>query len=160
MHNITLIDLQTYYCLSYNIPSPECSNIVYFTVLDQVCDNKETLLNVINELHTEFILSRRKKYILLEGDQLTYELVQSIKKEYGNDLEWLLPFPGDWHVLKNYQEVLLKIYLDAGLRDLAKCSGYQPNSVGSNFKRTHHFLGYLPSLFQQLCKRACITWHA
>ena len=96
--------------------------------------NKESLLNVINELHTEFILSKRKKYILLEGDQLTYERVQSVKKEYGNDLEWLLPFPGDWHVLKNYQEVL------AGLRDLAKCSGYQPNSVGSNFKRTHHFL--------------------
>ena len=52
----------------------------------------------------------------------------------------MVPFPGDWHFLKNYQEVLLKIYLDAGLRDLAKASGYQPNSVDSNFKRTHHFL--------------------
>ena len=66
--------------------------------------------------------------------------LQSIKKEYGNDLKWLLPFPGDWHLLKNYQEVLLKIYFDAGLSDLAKISGYLPNSVGSNFKRIHHFL--------------------
>ena len=62
----------------------------------------------------------RSTYILLEGDQLTYERVQSIKKEYGNDLEWLLPFPGDWHVLKNYQEVLLKIYLDAGTTRLGE----------------------------------------
>lgn len=47
------------------------------------------------------------------------------------------PFPGDWHFLKNFQEVLLKIYFDAGMNDLA---GYQTNSIGSNFKRTHHFL--------------------
>ena len=52
----------------------------------------------------------------------------------------MVPLPGDWHCLKNYQEVLLKIYFDAGLRDLAKASGYQPNSIGSNFTRTHHFL--------------------
>ena len=45
-----------------------------------------------------------------------------------------------WHFLKNYQEVLLKIYQDAGLSDLAKASGYQSNSIGSNFRRTHHFL--------------------
>ena len=77
---------------------------------------------------------------MLEGDQVTYERLQSIKREYGNDLQWLLPFPGDWHFLKNYQEVLLKIYYDAGLCDLAKSSGYQPNSVGSNFRHTHHFL--------------------
>ena len=52
----------------------------------------------------------------------------------------MLPFPGDWHLLKYFQEVLLKIYFDVGLSDLAKSSGYLPNSVGSNFKRTHHFL--------------------
>ena len=33
-----------------------------------------------------------------------------------------------------------KNLFDAGLSDLAKSSGYLPNSVGSNFKRTHHFL--------------------
>ena len=137
-HNISLIDLQTYYSLSNGIPSPECSNVIYFMVLDQRCDDKETLLNVISELHTEFIASKKKMYLLLEGDQVTYEHLQSIKKEYGNDLKWLLPFPGDWHLLKNYQEVLLKIYFDAGLSDLAKISGYLPNSVGAKFKRIHH----------------------
>ena len=52
----------------------------------------------------------------------------------------MIPFPGDWHFLKNFQEVLIKIYFDAGLCELAKASGYQPNSIGCNFKRTHHFL--------------------
>lgn len=91
-----------------DIPSPENSNVIYFMLLDQRCDDKETLLNVISELHTEFIASKKKMYLLLEGDQVTYERLQSIKKEYGNDLKWLLPFPGDWHLLKKYQEVLFK----------------------------------------------------
>ena len=72
-HSITLIDLQTYYSLYNNISSPECSNIIYFNVLDQRCDDKETLLNVISELYEEFIVSKKKKYILLEGDQVTYQ---------------------------------------------------------------------------------------
>ena len=139
-YRVSLIDLQSYYSLFMDIPSPENSNVIYFMLLNQRCDNKETLLNVISELHTEFIASKKKMYLLLEGDQVTYECLQSIKKEYENDLKCLLPFPGDWHLLKNYQEVLLKIYFDAGLSDLAKISGYLPNSVGSNFKRIHHFL--------------------
>ena len=59
---------------------------------------------------------------------------------YGSDLSWFIPFPGDWHILKNYQEVLVKIYFEAGLLDLAKSSGYTPTSITSNFRRTHHFL--------------------
>ena len=42
-------------------------------------------------------------------------------------------------MLKHFQEVLIKIYFDAGLIELAAASGYQPNSIGSNFKRTHNF---------------------
>lgn len=42
MHQIILIDLQTYYSLSQDIQSPECSNIIHYTVLDQKCDDKET----------------------------------------------------------------------------------------------------------------------
>lgn len=139
MHKVIFIDLQTYYSLSQDIQSPECSNIIHYTVLDQKRDDKETLLKVISDLHTAFIHSGRKTYILLEGDLATYERLQSIKREYGNDLKWLFPFPGDWHFLKNYQEVLLKVYYDAGLCDLAKSSGYHTNSVGSNFRRTHFF---------------------
>ena len=139
-HSKTLIDLQTYFSLSTNLPQPEASNIIYYKVLSQRCDDKETLLNIINDLYQEFVLTKKKKWILLEGDQATYERLQSIKIEYGNDLSWMIPFPGDWHFLKNFQEVLIKIYFDAGLSDLAKASGYQPNSIGSNFKRTHNFL--------------------
>ena len=77
---------------------------------------------------------------MAEGDAKTYDILQCIKTEYREEMAWLFVFPGDWHILKNYQEVLMKVYFDAGLKELAKASGYNPNSVGTNFKHTHHFL--------------------
>jgi len=41
-----LVCLQMFFCLSQNVPSPD------FKVLDEKCDNKETLHNIINDLHT------------------------------------------------------------------------------------------------------------
>ncbi|XP_064384664.1 uncharacterized protein LOC135333611 [Halichondria panicea] len=140
-HATPLIDFQAYFSLSSNICSVERSNIIYYNVLDQKCDDNETVLSIINDLYNKFIATKKQALIFLEGDQVTYARIQSLKAEYGSDLAWLIPFPGDWHILKNYQEVLVKIYFDAGLVDIGKCSGYNtPNSITSNFKRTHHFL--------------------
>ena len=139
-HTKHLINLQMYYTLSQNISAPEKSNIVYYSVIDEKCDNKETLLSIINDLYSNFIMTGKKTYVILEGDQATYERLQSIKAEYGNDSSWLIPFVGDWHFLKNYQEVLLKVYFDAGLSELAVASKYPPKSIGTNFTRTHLFL--------------------
>ena len=138
--NKTLIDFQRYLSLSENVKAPEPSNIIYYKVLDQKCENKGTRLNVVSDLHSEFILLHKKKHVVLEEDQATYERQRSLKAEYGTDLSWLIIFLGDWHILKNYQEVLFKVYYDRGLMELARASGYQPKSVGTNFQRTHYFL--------------------
>lgn len=82
-HTEIFIDLQTYFNLYTNQLPPEISNIIY---LSQRCDDKETLLNIINDLYQEFVVQNKKKWILLKGDQAIYERLQSIKEEYGNDL--------------------------------------------------------------------------
>ena len=38
--------------------------------------------------------------------------------------------------------ILLKIYFDAWLSNLIKASGYNPNSIGTNFKQTHNIDSY------------------
>ena len=35
--------------------------------------------------------------------QKIYEVLKSLKSEYGDDLSWLITYPGDWHLLFNYQ---------------------------------------------------------
>ena len=64
------------------------------------CDDKETLMNVINSMYAEFIKTNKKKWIILEGDQDTYNRLQLLKMEYGNGLSWMIPMPRDWHFLK------------------------------------------------------------
>lgn len=123
-----------------NTAVPEKSNIIYYKVIDQKYDGEGTLLSVINDMYTEFIVTDKKTYVILEGDQATYERIQSLKTEYGEDSSWLIPLVGNWHILKNYQEVLMKVYFDAGLSELAVASKYLPKAVGTNFTRTHLFL--------------------
>ena len=67
-----------------------------------------------------------------------------IKHLYGPAFHNLLIFPEDWHTLKNYQPVLIKVYYSAGLEQLAKSSGYRGQTLSSlkawsNFKQTHCF---------------------
>ena len=113
--------------------------MAYLSVIDQKVDDE---LKLINCLHDDFIIKLNKQWLLLETDGAVHHKIQSIKTEYGEQLSWLIPFPGDWHCLKNYQKVLMKIYYDAGLHELAVASGYPPNSIKNStiFSRTHDFL--------------------
>ena len=59
-------------------------------------------------------------------------------------LKWLLLFIGDWHELFNHQKVLMKVYCEVGLKDLAKGTGFTTETLislknTSKFKRTHAF---------------------
>ncbi len=59
-----MVSLQSYVSLASKITEPEYSNIIYYRVLQQRCDDKETLLNIINDLYTEFFVTKKKKHIL------------------------------------------------------------------------------------------------
>lgn len=120
------------------------SRIYYLELLDKNADSEETLSQVA-EMLLEKVSSVSQDFIVLVGDGKTYEHLVKIKRIYGIALDRLLIFPGDWHVLKNFQPVLMKAYYHVGLKDIASASGYKAetlNSLGkcSHFKRTHSFL--------------------
>lgn len=116
--------------------------MVYLQVKDAVADCKDTMMQMLHELHHQYIVQQRRHWLLVEGDAKLYDILQSLKFEYGDELKWLYPYPGDWHMLKNYQSALMKPYFDAGLKSLAKAAGYPVDSIHScgQFKRTHNFL--------------------
>ena len=120
----------------------ERSEVGYVEVMDAGADRKDTMLDLIHNLHTKFIAGKSRDYLVIEGDQKLYGVLQELKCEYGNDLDWVIPMPGDWHLLMNFQKAIIKPYFDAGLKELAKAAGYPTASIQvcGQFKRTHQFL--------------------
>ena len=89
------------------------SKYMYLDVLDQNADCKETINEVVSRLHEQFCVGTIRKHLIVAGDAKTYLHLQALKLDYGEELSWLLPFPGDFHILKNLQPVLstlLKIF--------------------------------------------------
>ena len=76
-------------------------------------------------------------YVVLIGDGKTYEHLMGIKRQYGSELNHLLIFPGDWHILYNYQPVLMKVYYHTGLLELAKACGHRGETLTALQKRTN-----------------------
>ena len=109
--------------------------------MDAVADNKDTVLQLTHDLYQQFIVDQKMKWLVV-GDAKVYEVLKALKTEYGEDLQWMLPYPGDWHILKNYQTALMQAYFDAGLKELAQAAGYPVASIQScsKFKRTHCFI--------------------
>ena len=121
---------------------PETANLAYASVINEKADSKDIILHIVNELYNKYVRQHGKSFLVLEGDAKTYDIMQDIKSEYSADLNWLFPYPGDWHLLMNYQTCLMKPFFEAGLKDMALSCGYSAASIGkcSLFKRTHRFL--------------------
>ena len=99
-----LFDVKTFagVCLS-NIPTAGTSNVVYLPVIDMHADSPEAMEAVVCKLHSEYSIGVTTDHLVLVGDQKTFVRLQELKFTYGPELDWLLPFIGDWHLLKNYQ---------------------------------------------------------
>ena len=122
----------------------EKSSFSYLYVLDEKADSADTLVHCLGLLYELFEINNKTTHLIVAGDGATIKLLMNIKKKYGEQLDWVIPFIGDWHVLKNFQEVLMKIFWHSGLKDVAKLAHKQMTLQSlvscSNFKRTHRFL--------------------
>ena len=110
--------------------------------MDAIADSKDTMIAMLHDLHHKFLDGNTRKFLIVEGDAKFFNTLQSLKQEYGEELKWVIPYPGDWHTLMNYQIVLMKVYFDAGLKEMAKAAGYPIHQIQrcSQFKRVHYFI--------------------
>ena len=137
-----LVSLQNFFSIATKASSPEVGIVKYVQVLDEIADSKDTILHIVSELYAHYICKHGNKYLVLEGDAKTYDTMQDVKREYAKDQAWLVPYPWDWHLLKNFQICLMKPFYEAGLKELAEASSYPSQSIQNctKFKRTHRFL--------------------
>ena len=135
-------------CISgflYSNEDVEESNVVYVDIVSLPADSKDTILQVLNKIYSKFVGELRNRWVIVVGDAKTFDILQDLKNEHGKQMEWILPLPGDWHIMFNYQKVLLKIYGDASPLQIVKASGHQAETLTSlaqarHFKRTHQFV--------------------
>ncbi len=118
-------------CVRKQTTSCEVSNVVYVQISSERADSKPTLINILGQMQKIFIVGHRQKWLLAVGDAKTYDLLQEIRSEYGEVLKWCIPFPGDWHILLNYQKALMKAYADAGFTKLGEVSQHRSETLTS-----------------------------
>ncbi|CAC5419074.1 unnamed protein product [Mytilus coruscus] len=105
--------------LSYSQKTTEASTFHSIAVLDDPADSKETVVKTLIILHDRFQIGNKLQYLVVVGDGKSYDHLIKLKAEYGYVLDWVLPYPGDWHILKNFLPIFIKIFYDAGLKELA-----------------------------------------
>ena len=94
-------------------PTTEVSNVVYLEIQSERADDKATLVKLLAWLYQTFIVELGQKWLITVGDAKIFKVIHSIKEDYGEHFNWVLPFPGDWHTLLNYQKALMKAYADS-----------------------------------------------
>jgi hypothetical protein len=104
----------------FSIPIQETEQSIFNSVagLDETADKKDTVLKVLNILYEKFQVGVICDQVVVVGDGKSYDIVIKLKAEYGTALNWVLPYPGDWHILKNMLPIFIKLYFDAGLKQL------------------------------------------
>lgn len=140
----SISDLPTYLGIIGGSNAVEKSTAAYLEVMDKFADSKETMLDVLTTFQLKLKVGETVNPLIVTGDAKTYCHIQVLKQEYGNQLSWVLPIIGDWHLIKNYQEILVHIYYDAGLKHFALAAGFRAKTLThlqrcSNFQHAHHF---------------------
>ncbi|VDI55362.1 Hypothetical predicted protein [Mytilus galloprovincialis] len=115
--NIVLPGIKTFF--SIPVESTEKSDFSSVAILDETADSKDTVLKVLNILYDKFQVGQLTNYVIVVGDGKSYDHLIKLKSEYGEQMDWVLAYPGDWHIYKNVLPIFVKIYFDAGLRQLA-----------------------------------------
>lgn len=79
------------------------SQIYYVELVNENPDSDETMALIAEDLLNNFNVAGQDGWVVLVGDGKAYQHLMNIKRQYNTSFEKLLIFPGDWHILKNYQ---------------------------------------------------------
>ena len=79
----------------------------------KIADDIETIKGTLKHLQKHLQIEKRIQHLVVVGNAKTYGHLVKIKQEHVQDMEWLIPIPGDWHILKNllaFQSTMEEIF--------------------------------------------------
>ncbi len=78
------------------------------------------------------------KQVVIGGDQQTYNLMKQLITEYPDIYRFIVPVPGDWHLLKLASETLRDVAWNGGIKELAALCGHKKDLT--QWKDIHNML--------------------
>lgn len=78
------------------------SSYRYIEVLDMNADTKEAILTSLPTLQTELNIGQKLKHQVVVTDAKIFPYVHNIINEHVDEFKWVIPYPGDFHILMNY----------------------------------------------------------
>ena len=136
----------------------QVTEVSYLRVLNRNADGPETILEVLSWLHKELQIGSAVKYLLVAGDEKTYNHMIQLKSEYGEALDLACNIPWGLHLMRIYQEVLMSAYWDTGLKQIAAASGYRGETLTS-LSRCSNFTNTTAVLFEALFHHTINIFH-
>ena len=66
------LNIQDYFTIT-RLTHTEKSEILYLEVMDAVAGKKDTIMQILHDLHQRYIVDEKQKWLVVEGDQKIYD---------------------------------------------------------------------------------------
>ena len=160
--DVILPNLKGKFYIESPVKSVETSKLIYLDVLNVSADKISTIKSVLDRLRAGFVRDGKVRNLLMVGDQKIFKHLKDLKSTYPDLYSWVYPFIGDFHVLFNYQKVLMGLYFKAGLEQLSKILHHGKSSSiieqTTNFKHVHMFLIQIWESIYRMQIEKFFTW--
>ena len=131
----------------------EKSSIVYLHIIAYFTYRKNVTLLALNKLESLFIKTKQLTHIVVSGDFKVYKLLCEIKKDYGKEVDWLLPYLEDMYILINYLAWVLGRHWHVGVKEVM--GEVYKNKTLEKIKKSDHYTHTANAmmLFSEACVR-------
>ncbi len=121
----------------------EPDNVAYATVQSAQSSSITDVSKYLLKLKDDLMIGDPgfPEKVVLGGDQQTYAIVKNLIKKYPDTFSWIIPVPGDWHLLKNAAETIKDMIWDGGLQQLSKICKHMKDIV--QWRDIHNMLSSL-----------------
>ena len=107
----------------------------------------------LNKLESLFIKTKHLTHTVVSGGFKVYKLLCKIKIDYGKEMDWLLSFLGEMHILMNYLVGVLGRHRYAGVKEVM--GEMYKNKMLEKIKKSNHYThrANATMLFLEACVR-------